>query len=325
MGADAFDFAIVGSSPLALLLAGLLAARHQRKVCLVAQSHAAFRLPTGLDLSAAPLTRPETWALLAATVPETVRLLARVAGKLAYDRIDPLIVAETAAGRDALGHVRHVALGFGHAVEPEPASAALPDGAVANRFRDAVLINRPFLEAALMPWLESVGVRRLDTPDATAEFTVLADDEAALARGSRLLQPQPSLTLMTEPLPALPAPVMSFIDRGLAIRQLAGGGVSALVRGEGTNANGMAGAALGERARLAGQAPFLAAATPDGAPMLGLSEANVFTIAGLGMTGAFLAPAIARFLAGAATTQEAAWIDARSPLADRSLVGEVAS
>lgn len=324
MGAETFEFAVIGSSPLALLLAGLLANRHGRSVCLVAESHAAYRLPRGFDLSVAPVARPETWSLLRATVPETLKLIGKVVGKAAYERVDPVFVGETPWGRDALGHVRHVALGFGQAVEPLPETPFLPAGAAASRFRDAYFLHRPLLEGGLAPWLKASGVRLLPPDAAAAEFKVLADDAAALAHGSRLLHPSPVTSLLTEPVAPLPSPLMAFLDRNTTLRQGAGRGVAALVHGSGDGATGQLGAILGGKARSAGEAGLVTATTADGGPMVGLSEPGVFSIAALGLSGAFLAPAIARFLAGAASAREADWIEARSPLADRSLVSEIA-
>lgn len=324
MTEGAFDFAVIGSTPLALLVAGLLAGQHGRRVCLAADFHSSQRLPHGMDLSVAPLTRPESWLLLKTAVPEALRLIGRIAGKAAFERLDPVFVAETPWGHDALGHVRHMAGGFGQAVEPLPENPALPEGATGIRFRDAALLHRPAFEAALAPWLEQAGVRLVPQMEAKAEFTILADDNAVLEHGSALLHPAAATSLLTEPVAPLPASVMVWLDRSMLLRQGAERGVSAIVQANAEAAVGQLGAVLPRPARLAGRAPFVAATTPDGGPLLGFSAPGVFTIAGLGATGAFLAPAIARFLAGEAGNEEADWIDARSPLADRSRIAEVA-
>ncbi|CDP52719.1 hypothetical protein [Devosia sp. DBB001] len=323
MEAAAFDFAIIGATPLALLLAGFLAERHKRSVCLVAEFHDDYRLPRGFDLSLAPLTRPETWALLAASEPETTKLVTRVAGKAAFSRLDPMVVAESPAGADALSHARHMALGFGHEVEAIAAGAGLPEGATANRFRDAVLLHRGAMAKGFVPWLESLGVRRVRSGEFQAEFTVLADDEAVLSHDNGLIKAVAATGIATAPAAKLAAPFMTFLDRGLSLHQLDNQGVIAVARGEVEEASGQVGAALPQGARLAGRAAFPLAAATDGAPLLGLSRPGVFTIAGFGATGAFLAAPLARYLAGAASDAEAAWIEARSPLADRSLIVDV--
>jgi len=320
-----YAFAVFGSSPFALLLAGLLADRHRRRVCVVCQPYSAWRLPQGFDLSTAPLTRPSTWALLKSVTPESVKLISRIAGKATIERLDPVFVAETPSGRDVLGHMRHLALGFGLAAELQPPTGTLPPGSSAIRIRDAVFLNRAVLEPALLKWLAELGVVRVNALEAAAEFTVLADDTAVLEHGSRLLQPHNRASIATTPGPALPSPFVTFLDRGLSLYQNADRAVSAIGRGAVDDVLGQTGGVLGGEARRTGQAAFVGALTADGAPMLGLSSPDTFTIAGLGVIGAFLAPTIARFLAGEASQAEADWIDAHSPLADRSLVAEFAS
>ena len=66
------DFVVVGSTPLARLVAGLLASVHGKTVVFSGESQSGYRLPRGLDLSVAPITRPETWALLKAVLPESL-------------------------------------------------------------------------------------------------------------------------------------------------------------------------------------------------------------------------------------------------------------
>jgi len=324
MGAEPFDFAVIGSTPLALLLAGLLSGRHGRKVCMVGESYAPYRLPRGFDLSVAPMTRPETWALLASSAPETVKLIAKVAGKRVYERLDPLFVAETTAGRDALGHIRNMAVGFGHAVEPQMGKT-LPDGATGSRFRDAIFLHRPALAAALWPWLQACGVHHVTAEaPARAEFTVVVNDAAALELGAQPLRPAPAISLATGAVERLPARLTAFLDRGLVLRQGQGGGIVAIVSGDGEDAAGQLGSVVQGPARRTGEAAFVRATTADGAPVIGLVSPNTFVIAQLGLAGAFLAPPIARFLAGTASAEEAEWIEARGPLADRSAVAEFA-
>ncbi len=53
------DFAVFGGTPLARLLAGLLAAKHGRRVVFVGESLSGYRLPRSIDLTVAPLTRPK--------------------------------------------------------------------------------------------------------------------------------------------------------------------------------------------------------------------------------------------------------------------------
>ena len=81
MSESAVDFAVFGSSPLASLVAGLLASRHKRRVIIVGEPEARYRLPRALDLSVAPITRPETWALLTANKADSAKLISKIGGR----------------------------------------------------------------------------------------------------------------------------------------------------------------------------------------------------------------------------------------------------
>src|SRR5690606_13001515 len=87
MTAETADLAIFGSSPLSRLVAGLLRQVHGKSVVFVGTSHARYRLPREIDLSAGPITRPQSWALLAEIVPETTRLLSKIAGRHAWHHV----------------------------------------------------------------------------------------------------------------------------------------------------------------------------------------------------------------------------------------------
>lgn len=322
-GAD-YDLAILGSTPLAPLLAGLLAKTHGRRVVLCADPPSSYRLPRGFDLSAGPITRPETWALLKRTVPETVKLV-RTFGSGVYRRIDPLLVATTEAGREGLGHIRNVAAGFG--VPAERYGDAM-------RFRDAILLRQFALHAALQPWLDSAAVLRAGTADAMikrdgtvridssgsaveAAQAVLCDDAATLKHlgsDSERIGPAHMMSVLTEPTAALRAPVMLHIDRGLILRQRRTGAIEAV--GPET-----APLDLPQGVRCAGRATFRSVVTTDGAPLAGIVR-NRMVVAGFGVTAAFLAPAIARFIAGASTEDERAWFAAHDAGKARGVVGE---
>ncbi|MCS6760427.1 MAG: hypothetical protein MO852_16990, partial [Candidatus Devosia euplotis] len=111
------DFAIIGATSLARLLAGLLSSAHGKAVLLQGGGQPGYRLVRRLDLSVAAITRQETWALLAACVPETTRLIIRPGKRAAITRLDPIMFADQAGGKQALGHVRHMAAAYGLAAE----------------------------------------------------------------------------------------------------------------------------------------------------------------------------------------------------------------
>jgi hypothetical protein len=335
------DFVIVGSTPTARLIAGLLASVHGKSVVFSGETQSGYRLPRGVDLSVAPVTRPETWALLKAGLPETLKLITRLGGRRAWSRVDPILFSEAAMGREALAHIRHMALAFGHAAERVPARAIGPgrDGLL---LRDAVLLHRPSLEVALDKWLDQHGVRRLRDDDALtvradggAELvsgedrleiaqTVLADDPAIIAHVAAgqwpaLLGRRVASTILTEPTRPIAAPVMHRLDTGLTlVQQQAGRGIAAM----GPGAIDPFTAALGvlldkeHQFRQAGQSSYETLLATDAAPAVGrLNGSGPDVLAGLGPSGAFLAPAIARWLCGKATSAENDWLAAR--LVDR--------
>lgn len=334
------DFAIVGSTPLARLVAGLLASVHGKSVVFVGESQSGYRLPRGVDLSLGPLTRPQTWALLKATTPETLRLLTRIGGRSAWSRVDPLLFSEADAGKEAIAHIRHMALAFGHAAEPVGA-ATIGAGRDGLMLRDAVLLHRPVLETGLDRWLDQSGVQRQqdnDTMevrnDGSARLVagetiieirqmVLADDAALLQQllpmqWPNLLVRQIASTIVTEPTRAIAAPVMLQLDSDLTLVQRVGRGITAMGPGQIDPFSATLGALLGRQRefRQAGQSSYDRVITRDGAPAVGrIGGTGADVLAGFGPIGAFLAPAIARWLCGVATADENAWFGAR--LVDR--------
>jgi hypothetical protein len=330
-----YELAIFGSTPLAGLLAGLLAGEHGKRVCLVGEASSPFRLMRGIDLSGMPVTRPETWALLRQAVPETLRLLRRIGARQGVQRTDVVFVGETADGIDALSHMLHVARGFDFAVERMPVAA---DGSAGFRLRDAVALQRAPIEAAIADWLGKAGVGVLPARDAgvtirrdgssriefagatiEANHAVLADDAAIIAHletaeRDRTLLLQSATAMLTEPTSRLAAPLMVYPDRGVALWRARRGSIFALSRGRPDEAMARVGACLAPHGplRRVGQRVFRTVATVDGAPLVGVARGLKATVlAGLGTGGAFLAPALARLLAGVASDSEKAYFAAR--------------
>jgi hypothetical protein len=334
------DFAIVGSTPLARLLAGLLASAHGKAVVFSGESQSGYRLPRAVDLSVAPITRPESWALLKAGLPEALKLMSRIGGRGAWSRIDPILFSETMAGKEALAHIRHMALAFGHAAELVPASA-IGTGRDGVLLRDAVQLHRPVLEAGLDRWLDQHRVRRLRAgetlsvrADGSAELVsgadrveigqaVLADDAAIIAHVPPALWPplltrRVASTIATEPTRPLAAALMHRLDTGLTLVQQAGRGIAAIGPGAIDPFAAALGVLLGKERdfRQAGQSSYEAVITADAAPAVGrLRGSGPDILAGLGPSGAFLAPALARWLCGVAGPAESEWLGAR--LVDR--------
>jgi hypothetical protein len=229
-----------------------------------------------------------------------------------------------------------MALGFGHGVELVPESA-IGKGRDGLLLRDAVLLHRPTLEPALERWLKRSKVRLLAPgeslnlhPDGSAELvagetriaigqTILADDAAIIGHLApehwpALLAPQLSATIFTEPTRPIVAPVMCQLDYGIALVQRQDRGVSAMGPGNVHSLAARLGPLLGDDRdfRQAGQSDYERLVTLDNAPAFGrVGGTGPDILAGLGPTGLFLAPAIARWLAGVAGPGEAEWLGTR--------------
>jgi hypothetical protein len=126
----------------------------------------------------------------------------------------------------------------------------------------------------------------------------------------------------------LPAPLCRYLDRELVLSQRAAKGpVSAL--GEGDPDTALARIAACSAAagplRRTGQAVYRIVQTLDGAPLIGRTGRHKVTIlAGFGDAAAFVAPAVARVLAGSASDDDRAYFEARdvSRAAHRQVVAE---
>lgn len=353
MADETFDVAIFGSTPMAGLLAGLLKSEHGKRVCLVADPWSPFRLPYRYDLSVAPVTRPETWSLLRSASIETMKLLGTL-GKGLIERIDPLFIADVPASARALSHMRHMAFGYGYAAE-RPVERNMPETGAASRIRDAAILIGGRIEPALAAWHDRLGLRRLPSAatsttlrrDGSARLSlagtiveanqaVLADDGAILTQldpdeRDRVLHVSRLTAILTEPARPLPAPLIHYLDRDVVLLQRGkGGAVVGLAGGGEAEARDRMGACLGPLApvRRAGQTSVRRVTTLDGAPLVGVAKGlRTMILAGLGPTGAFLAPALARHLAGAATEAERSYFAAREPSrgSGRQLVADYAA
>ena len=343
MSATQVDFAVFGSSPLAGLVAGLLANQHERRVVTVGPALARYRLPRAIDLSVAPITRPETWSLLSTTVPEASKLIAKIGGRGALRRVDPIFFADDPIGKEALGHFSHMVSAYGVLVEAVPPSK-IGAGRKALRIGDALTINRPAFEPAIEAWLTGIGVQRLsETAIAfgeggsveigageslvAARHAVLVDDAAILGHlpgwqwPSQMLR-RPQATILTASNQHLAGPIMLQLDSGTVLVQHEEGGMAAM----GLGTLGAFSIAIAEltaesgQLQQVGQVGFEALASSDGAPLLGAAvPEGVQLLTALGPTGIFLAPVLARWLADEASAEESAWCNARR--ADRGNKG----
>lgn len=337
MASPDYDIVICGGTPFAGLLAGLLHSLHGRRVCLVGDRWSPYRMPHGFDISVMPSARPETWTLLKRGGAETLKLLPGL-GRGLFERVDPLFVAETPATAAYLGHMRWLALGTGFSAE-KAANHAVTHAGTICRIRDAAMLVGGKAEPGIDAWLDELGVRRLpsaaeivarrdggsevrhDDEAFGAALVVLADDEAVLARlppaeRHRLLTASPSIALATtaatKPLAASP---IVWLDRGVVVHQRGGKAhVTAFGAGEADTALPRIGASMPGAGPLhrAAEARFLRVTTTDGAPLIGrMGKDHHTVIAGLGAGAAFLAPLVARHLAGVGSEDEVRYFEAR--------------
>lgn len=333
MAESSFDLAIFGATPMACLVAGLLASQHSKRVCLIGERWSPHRLPRRFDLALLLATRPETWAMLKAGGAETGKVLNGL-GKGLYTLIDPLLIAETPASVDALAHLRMSAASI---ATERVADRGLADPGIVWRLRDIPVLVQGRFEPVIDAWLDRVEVRRLAPGgctvtlrrDGTArirtgerEFdaarSILADDAAILghlddeSRG-RLVRSVPTETVLTEPAKPLAAPHVVYLDRGVTVSQRGKSGITAIATGT-AQVETRIGACLAPQGRLrrAGAASHTGLDTVDGAPLVGaVRGSKTIMIAGFGAAGAFFAPALARWLAQKPSPAEEQYFESR--------------
>ena len=330
MIASEFDCAVFGSTPLASLLAGLLAARQGQRVVLVGIPFSSHRLPLGVGYLPAPVTRPDAWDLLKSAESEMRAFLSEIGagGSLTVGSITQ--AADTAASVAAFEHIRHLALAHDIAMVRERAKSAVP-----ALFRaPGTVLNEATLQPILDTWLQGLGVVRLpfdtrltiqrstvtltaDDRQIVAKRAILADDDAILSRLNaderpqllRIVDVQTTVTAATTPLRAL---LSDYPDRGVTLAQRETR-ILARIRGF-EDADARLASCLGDRLPLRRVATrrFRALDTTDGAPLIGqLKAPRLFIIAGLGDAAPFFAPALARLVAGTASPDERAYFAAR--------------
>ncbi|WP_152662464.1 hypothetical protein [Devosia soli] len=318
-------------------MAGLLAQRHQAKVIAVGEGPTRYRLPRMLDLSVAAITRPETWAVLTATVPETARFIGRLAGRQAIRRVDPIFFADSAAAKESLGHFAHMARGFGQSLEAVP-NTRLGAGRNGYRLIDAMIIDRAAFEPSLEAWLAGQAVRYKAsqaiemTPEGSAQVhidgaviearqVVLIDDAAIIeylppALWPALLLRQARSTILTVSNRRMAGPLMLDVETGTMLLQHEEDSLVATGPGRLAQLSARLTRLVSNSGQLqqAGQVGFEGLMTLDGAPLLGqtMNKGPIF-LTGLGSLGAFLAPMLARWIAGEASSEELEWCQTRRP------------
>ncbi|WMT88083.1 hypothetical protein NO932_05600 [Pelagibacterium sp. 26DY04] len=330
--------AVVGASPFAWLLAGLLAADHSRAVVLLGPPPNPHLLRAVPSLTLAPIARPQTWSLLRAHTRPAVRRLMRIAPGIG-ERIDMQLSARSADAAIALGHIYRTADGFGFPIDPPVRTGS----ASVLTLRDVRAFNLSLLLSAAPAWLASVNVALVNSTgalklkrDGSASFgtttidqVVLADDAAIIdwlepdeiAHFARIEQ---WIGIETAPQRHHRYRVGLDLDSGAIFAQAGDGIVRAAARDD--DALGIARIAsalpFDPAPRLAARAHFRRLATHDGAPVLGPTRrGRLFVVAGLGPLDIVLAPLVATIIAEKATGTDAQWAaahgtDRRQPRRD---------
>lgn len=333
MAEHAYDVAVIGSGALACLAAGLLASKQARSTVLVTTPPAAFRLPRELSLGLFPMTRPERARALLSARAETLALAAEF-GKGALLGEDVSFLARNPGDLDGLGHFRHLMRSFGESVEPLLARGT--DRPIGVRARNLALGAPTRFEMAASDWADRAGVRRLDARETAvalkrdgscrltyagitteAAQAVLLSDDAILALAppdslDKVLEIRPrEAALLSAPGLRLRSPVQVDLETGLTLFGQRGSylaltdgrfGLDQSLAKAITDATGL---------DILSHARFDAVISRDGAPYFGhLKNSRTLLTTALGPMAAFLAPLVARWVAGTLTEAEAPLIEA---------------
>ena len=316
------DFAIYGTSLMAGLLAGLLARDHGRSVVRVGRRPSAQRLPRALPLALPLATRPQSWRLIRAAESEIAAVLGSAGVGESLGFTEAALFADLPGTTGAIDHLAHVALGYGHQLR------RLPGG---WSFRRVPLIDREQVEARMPDWLRAAGVVLHEEGPVAARRIVLADDSSILEQLPEAQRPAGlRVQAMTATLLAAPRgfdiPVQRFADRGVFLARHTPGTVLALVAGGGEVEERLASALPPPfPVRRLATTRYRRLVSLDGAPVIGAPADGPFIATGLGSCAAFLAPGLARHLAGTAGEAEAAWFAAHAPDAARSAIADIAA
>lgn len=332
-----FDFVIIGSTPLSAVLSGVLSGTHGATVCWVGTLRHRLRPQSGFDVSVGPITRPDTWRLLQDCVPQTVQILDHIDNGKITERVDTLMISQRTDGSEALAHIRNTAPAYDIPVEREAISDAF---GAAYRFRDATRVLRRPLISTLPDWLRTQnvtlvseqqlrlvaqkdGLVRMETDEAavTANSVWLCDDQALSAHGrpkeiDRLFNRTAMTSLLFEPVKPLASAVTHAIDTGLMIYQRPSGALDCVGPGAIDIVGDATATIVAQSAplRLAGQSRFISLDSRDGGAICGESRTSgISMLGGLGVTGLFQVPAIARVLAKTASASETGYFAKRAP------------
>jgi len=338
------DFAVLGSTPFASVLAASLALDHGAKVCLFCRVPPALGISRQLDIAAGAYVRPETHRLLAHAEADVMRVLGGIATDVTR-RVDVAFLSHTARGEEALAHARQLALAFGQQAEVHP--GGLAEGMSGYLVRGVRELSCAGLTRRLASWLANAGVDLCDARSHSVEVTAdgganvagpgsksVAAGRAVLADADMILdilspgavserfavRERTAISVGPGALGRWPGAVE--VDAAAAMWGAPDGGIGCAVEGGVAEAAAWLRGMLvpGSGDRLAGMIRFKGLSSLDGAPVVGEARGRRAFVAHMpGPAEVFFAPAVARLLAGASSEQEAEYFAARAPGATRSV------
>ncbi len=338
---ESFDFAVAGNSAFAAMLSLALARTRKRKVCLIGQLPGPLQISRDIALSPGPTSHPETLELLKSATGD-LRSLLSGPGEPVLMRRNVTFAALTAPGRAAAGHARHLLATAGVVTAPLPETASLY-GFIA----EGIWVLRPrVFFAGLKARLSEAGVVAVETAEdlqigrnrvrfayahtfAEARTLIVTDAShagilgalpAGIATGKRI-------ALLTDPVPGLAGRILVDIETGGHVAGRSDGRLEAIVPADDdSDLVRWLGAFLppDTTARVIARTRFPVLLSRDGAPaVMRLPRRAAMLAIGFGVSGPFLAPALARFLTETAQTGETAWFSARSTDSSRSRITDI--
>ena len=341
MSTEQFDFAVAGNSAFAALLALAMARYANARICLIGQVPTPMQVNGDLALAPCPTSRPDLLERAMAGTTD-LRALLTGPGDPLLRRANITFVASTGPGRAAAGHARHLMASFGIV------TALLPQTSGHTGFTAEgiwMLRTRP-LFASLAARLEAAGVVaagraanlrlgedgvRFAYQDQIAEAKMLIVTDAETV-GSLTPLPEGVATatrtaVLTDPVPALAGRVTLDIESGGRLIGRSDGRIEALVpAGNSAKIVDWLGSFLPEgiEARIIARSKRKLLLSRDGAPLIATLPQRAARLAiGFGASGAFLAPALARFLTDQARPEEATWFGAHDADAGRTDVADI--
>lgn len=348
------DFLVVGSTPMATMLAFYLRRSHRCEVGVLADPPHPLRVSRGFDISVSALTRPESWQVLKACTKEVERTIGGFDRKM-LETTDVAMTGHGERAGAALGHIRHMSSAFGVLSEPLTRDMTVRYGG-GFVVRGATRLKRRKFNESVRAIIEGIGATWLTFADCqmewgsgpirleTGEMAFVADT-AIVCDAGLAAQISPALAwpseletiehcgLMTEPGAQASWPcLMDVGNEGLACSH-PDGRLEAWVAGNSHRAEKWLAGMLahGSQTRLSGRVLERSITSKDRGPVVAqLARSHVHVALGFGASEVFFTPALARHFAQKAQDHERTFFEARGigarrgPASEYRAVGEEA-